>query len=210
MWWWCPRAGPDATLSVAPDSALTFGAWCDREYGFEYEGVRTHGGLAWHALLDDDGRMEWHPNARYLPRDLSIGPPHDYRELGLEKGTPIYVQTEKHPAAIQWVSDPGLLAEEWREFTPCNADACGDKATQCGRETPLRDFLVACGDAGRPRFARYSAGGSTRTAPRSRPKYLPKCCLSPVSRCVARAWRAAWRIGSSSCGRLTPAPAQGP
>ena len=113
-----PPGWAHATLSVAPDSPLTFGAWCDRDYGFEYGLVRAHGGLAWYALLDDAGRLEWRPNARYLRRELSIGPPGDYRELGLEKGTPIYVQFEKHPASVRWVSDPGLLAEEWREFTP--------------------------------------------------------------------------------------------
>jgi glucose-6-phosphate isomerase, archaeal len=119
-----PPGWAHATLSVAPDLPLTFAAWCDREYGFEYEGVRAHGGLAWHTLLDDDGRLEWRPNARFLPRELSIGPPHDYRELGLEKGTPIYVQFEKHPAALQWVSDPRLLAKEWTGFTPRNAELC--------------------------------------------------------------------------------------
>ena len=119
-----PPGWAHATLSVEPDSPLTFGAWCDRDYGFEYELVRAHGGLAWYALLDDGSRLEWRPNARYQRRELSIGPPRDYRELGLEKGTPIYVQFEKHPAAVQWVSDPGLLAKEWRGFTPCNAELC--------------------------------------------------------------------------------------
>ena len=30
---------------------MAFGAWCDREYGFDYRGVRAHGGLAWFPII---------------------------------------------------------------------------------------------------------------------------------------------------------------
>ncbi len=119
-----PPGWAHATLSNALETPLTFGAWCDRDYGFEYEQVRAHGGLAWFALWDDDGRMAWRRNPRYLPRELNLGLPRDYRELGLEKGTPIYVQFEKHPATVQWVSEPGLVAKEWRGFSPCSIELC--------------------------------------------------------------------------------------
>jgi glucose-6-phosphate isomerase len=33
-----------ATISASPDEPLTFGAWCDREYGFEYDAVRAEKG----------------------------------------------------------------------------------------------------------------------------------------------------------------------
>src|SRR5439155_84481 len=32
-------------------SVLIFGAWCDRQYGFDYAQVRAHGGLAWFPLM---------------------------------------------------------------------------------------------------------------------------------------------------------------
>jgi len=35
-----------ATISADQSQPLTFGAWCDREYGFEYDKVRAHKGLA--------------------------------------------------------------------------------------------------------------------------------------------------------------------
>jgi glucose-6-phosphate isomerase len=114
-----PPGWAHATLSAAPETPLTFGAWCDRDYGFEYQQVRARGGLAWYALLGEDGRLEWYRNPNYLPRELCLGPPRDYRELGLEIGTPIYTQFEKNPAAVQWVSEPALLAREWEGFTPC-------------------------------------------------------------------------------------------
>ena len=114
-----PPGWAHATLSVAPETPLTFAAWCDREYGFEYDQVRARGGLAWYALLGDDGQLEWRRNPRYVPRELAIGPPRVYRELGLEKGTPLYAHFEKNPAAIEWVPRPELRAEVWEGFEPC-------------------------------------------------------------------------------------------
>ena len=35
-----------ATISANPRLPLTFGAWCDRDYGFVYEGVRKHRGIS--------------------------------------------------------------------------------------------------------------------------------------------------------------------
>ena len=31
-----------ATISTNADESLVFGAWCDREYGFEYAEIRRH------------------------------------------------------------------------------------------------------------------------------------------------------------------------
>lgn len=117
-----PPGWAHATLSVDPTSPLTFGAWCDRDYGFEYAQVRAHGGLAWYALLGDDGRLEWRQNSRYLPSGLRIGPPRDYHEFGLHKGISIYTQFENDPATMQWVSEPGRFAKEWEGFAPSIAD----------------------------------------------------------------------------------------
>lgn len=114
-----PPGWAHATISGDPDTPLTFGAWCDREYGFVYDQVRARRGLAWYALLDDDGLLYWHRNTHYIPRELCIGRPRDYRDFGLEEGTPIYLQFEKNPAIIQWVSKPALREENWDRFAPC-------------------------------------------------------------------------------------------
>ena len=37
-----PPSWAHATISADPKKPLTFGAWCDREYGFEYDEVRNH------------------------------------------------------------------------------------------------------------------------------------------------------------------------
>ena len=118
-----PPGWAHATISADPDTPLTFGAWCDRDYGFVYDQVRAHRGLAWYALLDGTGHLRWQRNPNYFPAELCVGPPRRYRELGLEESsTPIYAQFEKDPASIQWVSSPGLQEESWTGFIPCHID----------------------------------------------------------------------------------------
>lgn len=59
-----------AALSAEPETPLTFGAWCEPEYGFEYQQVGVRGGLAWYAVLDNGGLLKWHRNANYMLREL--------------------------------------------------------------------------------------------------------------------------------------------
>ena len=40
-----------ATISADPSRPLTFGAWCVRDFGFDYAGVRAHGGIAFFPLF---------------------------------------------------------------------------------------------------------------------------------------------------------------
>jgi glucose-6-phosphate isomerase, archaeal len=113
-----PPGWAHATVSADPGQAMTFAAWCDREYGFLYDEVRARGGLAWFAVLDADGRLEWRPNPKYQRRELCVGAPREYGDLGLNFATPIYMQFEKDPSSVQWVSDPAPFKEHWTNFVP--------------------------------------------------------------------------------------------
>jgi glucose-6-phosphate isomerase len=113
-----PPGWAHATVSADPDEAMTFGAWCDRDYGFEYDEVRARGGLAYFPRLLADGRIEWQPNPRYALRPLEARPARPYPELGLRAGEPIYRTFERDSQAVQWVSDPGRLARLWPGFEP--------------------------------------------------------------------------------------------
>ena len=115
-----PPAWAHATLSASADEPLTFGAWCDREYAFEYDQIRKRHGLAWYALVGTHGQLEWHRNPNYSSSQLVVGPPRNYQELGLIKGLPIYTQFETNPSSIQWVSEPAAVGEFWPGFTPCS------------------------------------------------------------------------------------------
>jgi glucose-6-phosphate isomerase, archaeal len=113
-----PPEWAHATINADPDTPLTFGAWCDREYGFLYDDIRARKGLAWYALLNDDNSLRWEANPNYNTSRLIEKSPADYSALGLAKGIPIYKQFETDPAKFQFVSKPELKREVWVGFTP--------------------------------------------------------------------------------------------
>ena len=113
-----PPGWAHATISVDSSAPMTFGALCDREYGFEYAQVRKRKGLAWYPLLTHSGEIRWQPNPVYKTSKLETRGPSDYSELGLKRGIPLYTQAISDLERFQWVSQPGLAAEVWKSFIP--------------------------------------------------------------------------------------------
>ncbi len=111
-----PPAWAHATISADPNQPLTFGAWCDREYAFEYEQVRARQGLAWYPLLRENGTIEWHPNKNYHASQLNEKSPENYLSFNIEKNKPIYEQFAESPDKFQFVSKPYL--KNWDDFVP--------------------------------------------------------------------------------------------
>jgi len=107
-----------ATISADPELPLTFGAWCDREYGFEYDGVRAHQGLAWFPVIAPSGEIEWQKNQNYANCELIVKSPEIYSQLGLVPGIPIYQQFEENPEKFLFVPQPQLAKEFWLSFVP--------------------------------------------------------------------------------------------
>lgn len=107
-----------ATISADPDQPLTFGAWCDREYGFEYDAVRAHKGLAWFPLISQTGEIEWQKNPNYLDCKLVIKRPEIYNQLGIEPGKPIYTQFVENPEKFGFVPRPQIIMKIWEDFIP--------------------------------------------------------------------------------------------
>ena len=99
-------------------SSLIFGAWCDRQYGFEYAQMRAHHGLAWYPLMSETGEIRWEPNPAYGVSQLERKQARDYPELGLPSESPIYPLLRGSPKAIEWVSQPERFARLWPEFAP--------------------------------------------------------------------------------------------
>lgn len=112
-----PPGWAHATISADPTRSLTFGAWADRNYGFDYDGIRSHGGMAWFARVEDGG-LEWEPNPAYVERELIVKRPEDYLQLGLDLGRPIYLQYEDDPERFMFVPEPRRTAEVWPGFLP--------------------------------------------------------------------------------------------
>lgn len=105
-------------VNAAPHSRLIFGAWCDRQYGFDYAQMRAHHGLAWFPLLSDDGKMTWASNPNYSFSRLEQRKARTYPELGISPSRPIYEHLREDAKSIQWVSEPGTLRDLWRHFKP--------------------------------------------------------------------------------------------
>lgn len=112
-----PPGWAHATVSADPRTPLTFGAWCDRAYGFDYRGVRAHKGLAWFPTLGN-GTLHWTANPRYTPSELVCKSPGDYTALGIRPGEPIYTTFERAPETFLYVPHPETKAAVWEHFIP--------------------------------------------------------------------------------------------
>ncbi|MGC2245384.1 MAG: glucose-6-phosphate isomerase family protein, partial [Terriglobales bacterium] len=116
-----PPGWAHAVINPDPKTRMMFGAWCDRQYGFVYDAIRAHHGLAWFPILDRrtlDGeqKIRWEANPSYRSSELSIRTPRAYPELGLDPATPIYEQFANDPDSVQWVSEPARVASLWPNF----------------------------------------------------------------------------------------------
>ena len=107
-----------ATISADQNQPLTFGAWCDREYGFEYEDVRRHKGLAWYPVFAENGAIEWQKNPNYLSCELNVKTPEHYSQFRIEPGKPVYTQFEENSERFLFVPHPQKIEGIWQEFTP--------------------------------------------------------------------------------------------
>ena len=107
-----------ATISADESQPLTFGAWCVRDYGFVYDGVRAHGGMAFFPLVKEDGALEWLHNDAYVPGNIVLKTPEPYAQLGLEPGVPIYTQFVRDPDRFLFVSQPQRAQDKWAGFVP--------------------------------------------------------------------------------------------
>ncbi len=107
-----------ATISADANRPLTFGAWCDREYGFEYDAVRAHNGLAWFPIVMPSGEIEWQKNPNYGDCELVVKCPEIYTQLGIESRKPIYSQFQEDPERFLFVPRPDRVKEIWPGFVP--------------------------------------------------------------------------------------------
>ncbi len=111
-----PPGWTHATISASPDKPLTFGAWCDRNYGFEYDEVRAHKGIAWFPVVSDNKTIVWQQNENYNPSVLETEEARSYPEFKLEQGKTIYTQFEEDNNKFLFVTRPDLFQNIWNKF----------------------------------------------------------------------------------------------
>ena len=112
-----PPGWAHATVVGDVSQNLTFGAWCVRDYGFDYTGVRAHGGIAWFPQVKG-GKTEWVANTAYKPSKLEVIRPRSYADFGLRQGVPIYQQFVQNPDLFLFVSKPDVARDLWVGFEP--------------------------------------------------------------------------------------------
>ncbi len=113
-----PPGWAHAVINADPEKRMVFGAWCDRQYGFVYDGVRAHHGLAHFPVLGKNNELTWEANLRYCEHELRVRSTRPYPELGIIRGVPIYRLYKNDPERLYWVSDPGRFAVLWKSFEP--------------------------------------------------------------------------------------------
>ena len=113
-----PPGWAHCTVNADPTRHMAFGAWCVRDYGFDYRGVRAHGGLAYFPVLSETGRLSWEANSAYDAPALEVRDARNYDELGLEAGVPIYEQYERDRSRFSFVTTPDVARDVWERFEP--------------------------------------------------------------------------------------------
>ena len=113
-----PPGWAHATISADPQHPLVFGAWCVRDYAFDYQGVRLHKGLAWFPLSGSEGQIEWIRNGMYNYSPLIVKAASGYPELDIVPGKPIYTQFEEENERFSFVAFPNQKKAVWSSFVP--------------------------------------------------------------------------------------------
>ena len=105
-----PDGWVHCTVNADKDQEMTFGAWCVRDYGFDYVGVRKHGGVAYFPQYGGD-ELNWIKNPAYKQSNLHVICAPNYSRLGIEKGIPIYRQYEENHNLFNFVVNPAVYKE---------------------------------------------------------------------------------------------------
>ena len=106
------------TVNANPHLPMVFGAWCVRDYGFDYDEVRSMGGLAYFPIISETRGITFEPNKMYGDIELITKEPREYIEFNVESNKPIYRQYEEQPSRFDFVTNPKKYRKLWETFIP--------------------------------------------------------------------------------------------
>lgn len=112
-----PPGWAHATINADPSKEMLFGAWCVRDYGFDYKDVREHHGIAYFPKVRND-KIIFEANPSYQAQGLVIKEARSYPEFKIIKNVPIYTQYENDPDKFTFVSNPKSVQHIWDNFQP--------------------------------------------------------------------------------------------
>lgn len=113
-----PPEWAHCAINASSQLPMTFGAWCIRDYSFDYTGIRSQQGIAHFPEFTPDNRIDWKPNESYQSSKLSICQARSYPEFKLVSETPIYSQYENNPELFRFVTNPTEYKTLWSNFEP--------------------------------------------------------------------------------------------
>lgn len=105
------------TINANPSQPMLFGAWCVRDYGFDYTGVRAHKGVAFFPEVSEQG-ISFVQNKSYETCKIEVLEAREYPEFNIQKGIPIYTQYENNPDLFQFVTNPEHCQTVWKDYRP--------------------------------------------------------------------------------------------
>lgn len=105
------------TVNANPNKNLVFGAWCVRDYGFDYDEVRKYSGLAFYPIYDENDNIKWIKNKNYDKGEIIEKKPRNYEEFNIDRER-IYLQFENDFDKFMFVSNPNIKLNEWINFIP--------------------------------------------------------------------------------------------
>ncbi len=105
------------TANKNTNDSMVFGAWCIRDYGFDYKEVRNHGGLSFFPVIKNE-QIEFVKNKNYEACELTIKKPRKYHEFNLSNDKSIYSQYEEDHQKFDFVTNPIKYKDIWKNFIP--------------------------------------------------------------------------------------------
>lgn len=105
------------TANANPKDFMVFGAWCIRDYGFDYEDVRAHNGLSYFPIIKNE-KIEFEKNSKYEQCKLEIKRPRKYSELNLDYSKSIYAQFKEDKDRFEFITNPIKYKHIWEDFIP--------------------------------------------------------------------------------------------
>lgn len=112
-----PPGWVHATINADPECEMSFGAWCIRDFGFDYSDVRRHHGIAFFPFAEN-GKLIWERNTSYSSGTLIEKKARTYEDFGLRSGISIYRQYSDNHSAFEFVTNPKAFQNLWNGYEP--------------------------------------------------------------------------------------------
>ncbi|MGV2687042.1 glucose-6-phosphate isomerase, partial [Clostridium perfringens] len=103
------------TCNARPKENMVFGAWCVRDFGFDYDDVREHNGLSYYPIIEGE-KIDFVHNDKYEEVELTIKAPRKYEELNLDYTKSIYAQYRDDKNRFDFVTNPLKYKNLWENF----------------------------------------------------------------------------------------------